>query len=76
MLQRLCLLTRWPFNSNPKEQATLCGRALPMLEGFQGRVLVLYGDVPLTRPDTLGHLLAHHDQGDGFGATFLAMAPP
>lgn len=64
------------IQQQPKGTGDAVRAALPMLEGFQGRVLVLYGDVPLTRPDTLGHLLAHHDQGDDFGATFLAMAPP
>lgn len=64
------------IQQQPKGTGDAVRAALSMLEGFQGRVLVLYGDVPLVRPDTLRHLLAHHDQGNGFGATFLAMAPP
>lgn len=32
-------------------------QALPALEGFQGRVIVLYGDTPLIRPETLGAML-------------------
>lgn len=34
--------------------------ALPALEGFDGAVLVLCGDVPLVRPETLIHLLDEH----------------
>ena len=33
-------------------------QALPALEGFQGRVIVLYGDTPLIRPETLQAMLA------------------
>ncbi len=46
--------------------------ALPHLEGFEGTVLVLYGDSPLTRPETLVGLLekaALHD------VTLTAMTP-
>ncbi|MDR7483506.1 MAG: bifunctional UDP-N-acetylglucosamine diphosphorylase/glucosamine-1-phosphate N-acetyltransferase GlmU [Armatimonadota bacterium] len=45
-------------------------QALPLLEGFAGTVLVLYGDVPLLRPETLETLLAHHRQ-QGAAATIL-----
>ncbi len=34
-------------------------QALPLLEGFEGRVIVLYGDTPFTRPETLAAMLAH-----------------
>jgi len=34
--------------------------AEPLLRGFEGDVLVLYGDVPLVRPATLGELLERH----------------
>jgi bifunctional UDP-N-acetylglucosamine pyrophosphorylase/glucosamine-1-phosphate N-acetyltransferase len=33
-------------------------RALPALAGFEGRVIVLYGDTPLIRPETLEAMLA------------------
>ncbi|MFB2532944.1 bifunctional UDP-N-acetylglucosamine diphosphorylase/glucosamine-1-phosphate N-acetyltransferase GlmU [Paracoccus sp. p4-l81] len=33
-------------------------QALPALEGFQGRVIVLYGDTPFIRPETLERLAA------------------
>ena len=32
--------------------------ALPLLEGFRGRVIVLFGDTPLIRPETLRAMLA------------------
>lgn len=34
-------------------------QALPLLEGFEGRVLVLYGDTPFIAPETLGVLATH-----------------
>jgi len=37
--------------------------ATPALEGFGGTVLVLYGDVPLIRPDTLEALVAQRRKG-------------
>ncbi|WP_164007520.1 bifunctional UDP-N-acetylglucosamine diphosphorylase/glucosamine-1-phosphate N-acetyltransferase GlmU [Pyxidicoccus trucidator] len=35
------------------------------LKGYSGRVLILYGDVPLLRRETLQALLAAHDQAGG-----------
>ncbi len=34
-------------------------QAMPLLEGFEGRVIVLYGDTPFISPETLGALAAH-----------------
>ncbi|WP_017998517.1 bifunctional UDP-N-acetylglucosamine diphosphorylase/glucosamine-1-phosphate N-acetyltransferase GlmU [Paracoccus sp. N5] len=34
-------------------------QALPLLEGFEGRVLVLYGDTPFIAEETLGMLATH-----------------
>ena len=34
-------------------------QALPALDGFSGRVLVLYGDTPFITPDTLASLASH-----------------
>lgn len=34
-------------------------QALPLLEGFEGRVVVLYGDTPFIRDDTLAALANH-----------------
>ena len=45
-------------------------QALPELEGFTGTVLLLYGDVPLLRADTIETLLAHH-RAQGAAATVL-----
>ena len=36
--------------------------ALPALDGFSGDVLILYGDVPLIRPETLRRLVEAHRQ--------------
>ncbi len=33
-------------------------QALPLLDGFQGRVVVLFGDTPFIRPETLHSMLA------------------
>ncbi|MDF3853285.1 bifunctional UDP-N-acetylglucosamine diphosphorylase/glucosamine-1-phosphate N-acetyltransferase GlmU [Paracoccus sp. P2] len=35
------------------------GQALPLLEGFEGRVIVLYGDTPFIGQETLASLAAH-----------------
>jgi len=43
---------------------------LPVLQGYAGDVLVLNGDVPLLRPDTLTQLLATHQQ-QGNAVTLL-----
>ncbi len=38
-------------------------QALPIIENFTGELLVLYGDVPLIRPETIKILLKkHHDE--------------
>lgn len=50
--------------------------AMTALGDFAGQVLVIYGDIPLVTPRTLELLVEHHRQGQNFGATFLAMAPP
>ncbi|MEO0410087.1 MAG: bifunctional UDP-N-acetylglucosamine diphosphorylase/glucosamine-1-phosphate N-acetyltransferase GlmU, partial [Cyanobacteria bacterium P01_A01_bin.135] len=45
-------------------------QVIPQLEGFQGDLLVLNGDVPLLRPETLQRLLETH-QVQGNEATIL-----
>ena len=45
-------------------------QALPLLEGFSGTVVIVYGDVPLLRPETIETLLAHH-RAQGAAATVL-----
>jgi bifunctional UDP-N-acetylglucosamine pyrophosphorylase/glucosamine-1-phosphate N-acetyltransferase len=44
------------------------------LNGFAGDVLVLYGDTPLTSPETLGKLLAERQRGDAAVAV-IGMRP-
>jgi len=44
--------------------------AADRLADFEGDLLVLCGDTPLVRPETLGRLLAHHRDGGG-DATLL-----
>ncbi len=53
--------------------AVLCAREA--LEGFQGTALVLCGDVPLLRPETLRRLEAAHREA-GTLVTVLSMEPP
>ncbi len=45
-------------------------QALPHLEGHEGTVLIVYGDVPFLRPETIRTLLAHH-RLTGASATIL-----
>lgn len=62
-------------------QKTPCGTADAVkvaqdaLKDFEGNILVLYGDVPLMRAETLQELIQHHESGN-FDLTVLAMAPP
>jgi bifunctional UDP-N-acetylglucosamine pyrophosphorylase/glucosamine-1-phosphate N-acetyltransferase len=51
-------------------------RALPALsDGGEGPVVVLSGDVPLIRPQTLSRLVAQRAKG-GFACVFLSFRPP
>lgn len=50
--------------------------AMTQLGDFKGDILVLYGDVPLVSASTLESLITHHNNGQNFGATILAMVPP
>jgi bifunctional UDP-N-acetylglucosamine pyrophosphorylase/glucosamine-1-phosphate N-acetyltransferase len=43
---------------------------VPVLEGFQGNLMILNGDVPLLRPETLRELLETHEELD-YAATLL-----
>ena len=46
-----------------------------LLENFQGNVLILYGDVPLTKVDTLSHLMEIHEK-EGSWCTILTTDLP
>ncbi|HEY9850118.1 MAG TPA: bifunctional UDP-N-acetylglucosamine diphosphorylase/glucosamine-1-phosphate N-acetyltransferase GlmU [Leptolyngbyaceae cyanobacterium] len=48
---------------------------LPHLEGFQGNLLVLNGDVPLLRPQTLKHLIETHKQHQNAATLLTAHLP-
>jgi len=48
---------------------------LPHLEGFTGDLLVLNGDVPLLRPETLKHLLETHKQHQNAATLLTAHLP-
>ena len=50
--------------------ASAVSQALALLKDFRGDVVVLYGDMPLLKADTLKKLLAEHRRG-GFAATVL-----
>jgi bifunctional UDP-N-acetylglucosamine pyrophosphorylase / glucosamine-1-phosphate N-acetyltransferase len=50
-------------------------QVMPLLEGFEDNLLVLNGDVPLLRPETLKHLLETHRQ-HGNAATILTAQLP
>lgn len=48
---------------------------LPHLDGFQGDLLVLNGDVPLLRPQTLGALLQTHREQQSAATILTAQLP-
>lgn len=48
---------------------------IPHLEGFTGDLLVLNGDVPLLRPETLKHLLEVHQQHQNAATILTAHLP-
>lgn len=45
-------------------------QALPFLDDFEGNVLILVGDAPLVRPDTLKGMIKAHEEGN-YGVTVL-----
>ncbi|WP_406736285.1 bifunctional UDP-N-acetylglucosamine diphosphorylase/glucosamine-1-phosphate N-acetyltransferase GlmU [Thioclava sp. GXIMD4215] len=57
-------VAQWAPDAQSVRQAEQLGtghavaQALPLLEGFDGRVIVLYGDTPFIRPETLDALAA------------------
>lgn len=64
------------IQAEQKGTADALRAAVATIPDFKGKILVLNGDVPLIQAATLSHLLNHHKQGEGFGATVLAMAAP
>ncbi len=63
----------WAEQSEQLGTGHAVAQALPQLEGID-RVLVLYGDVPLIRAETLEDLLAA--AGDGFGLLTVTLDDP
>ncbi|MEH6403949.1 MAG: bifunctional UDP-N-acetylglucosamine diphosphorylase/glucosamine-1-phosphate N-acetyltransferase GlmU [Sneathiella sp.] len=51
------------------------GASLDMLEGFDGDVLILYGDTPLLTTDTLQGLVDARRQGDNVAVAVLGFEP-
>jgi bifunctional UDP-N-acetylglucosamine pyrophosphorylase / glucosamine-1-phosphate N-acetyltransferase len=50
-------------------------QVLPHLEGFAGNLIVLNGDVPLMRPETLKLLLDTHEQNHNAATVLTAQVP-
>jgi bifunctional UDP-N-acetylglucosamine pyrophosphorylase/glucosamine-1-phosphate N-acetyltransferase len=51
-------------------------QAAGSLQGYEGPVVVLYGDVPFVETETLLRMLERLDGGDGPGVVVLAFRPP
>lgn len=45
-------------------------QALPFIQDFEGNVLILVGDAPVVRPETLSALIESHEKGE-YGVTVL-----
>lgn len=64
---------RWAEQAEQLGTGHAVQQAMPLLQTAD-QVLVLYGDVPLTRPQTLGRLIAV--AGDGFGLLTVNLDDP
>ena len=64
---------RWAEQAEQLGTGHAVQQAMPLLQTAD-QVLVLYGDVPLTRPQTLGRLIAA--AGDGFGLLTVNLEDP
>ena len=51
-------------------------QALPALDGFDGKVLILYGDTPFVGADTLRNMVARLGAPDAPGIVVLTHTPP
>jgi len=52
--------TSYPLQEEQRGTGDAVRVAMPALEGLQGNVVILYGDVPALRAETLADLLARH----------------
>jgi bifunctional UDP-N-acetylglucosamine pyrophosphorylase/glucosamine-1-phosphate N-acetyltransferase len=66
---------RYARQREPRGTADAVAKAGPLLEGHAARILVVNGDTPLLRPETLRELMAQHER-TGAAATFLSCNVP
>ena len=59
----------------PLGTAHAVAQTRPLLEDFEGDVLVLYADTPLVRSETLARLIEARREGDGVAAAVLGFRP-
>jgi len=60
---------------DPRGTGDAVRRAEPVLRGFTGDLLILYGDVPLVRPQTLRDLLERHRLEENAATLLTATLP-
>ena len=48
-------------------------QAIPYLQGKSGKVIILYGDVPIVRPETLQKLIAKSIRDKEYATVLTAM---
>ncbi|HDI83324.1 MAG TPA: hypothetical protein ENF18_05985 [candidate division WOR-3 bacterium] len=66
---------RYAYQEVPMGTGDAVMKALGEIEGFEGEIMVLSGDVPLLTEDTLNKLIQHHRNG-GYKSTILTFYPP
>ena len=59
----------------PRGTAHAVAQTRPLLEDFEGDVLVLYADTPLVRSETLSRLIQARREGNGVAAAVLGFRP-
>ncbi len=50
-------------------------QAIPYLKNKKGKVIILYGDVPIVRPETLQKLIAKSIKDKEYATVLTAMVP-
>ncbi len=66
---------RYVRQREPRGTADAVATAGPLLDGQAARILVVNGDTPLLRPETLRGLMAEHERS-GAAVTFLSCVAP
>jgi bifunctional UDP-N-acetylglucosamine pyrophosphorylase / glucosamine-1-phosphate N-acetyltransferase len=64
------------YQAEQKGTAHAVLQAAEALAGYDGPVLILYGDTPFVEPETLRRMLDRLDDEDGPGVVVLASSPP